>query len=57
MVDIHLDLKSQTVKWFINGEDVEIQYPVAIGDDIEYRVCVLLFGKNTSATLEKLKKC
>ena len=51
IVDIQLDLKKKKVSWLINDIQAKPIFDVKIGDEIEYRLFVVMFAKNGSATL------
>ena len=53
---IHLDLKKKQLKFYVNEMDSSITFQVETGENIDYRLAVVLFDKGNTITLTKFEQ-
>ena len=52
LVSIELDLDKKTIRFYLNSVDQGIAYRnVGCGDNVKYRLCVILYGSGSSVEI------
>ena len=56
VISIKLNLKKRNIEYFINNKSVGIIYKnIPIGDDIKYRLCILMSGEPQKIRLDSFE--
>ena len=56
MVSIYLDLKTKELRFYVNGIYSDVTFDVATGEDISYRLAIVLIYKGCQVTLSQFQQ-